>query len=71
MTEQSACTQVRTLTTGCTYFPVRRAKNNGFSGLRAVPWIRLKGVWLEDAGFAIGRLVKVEVRQGQVVIWLA
>ncbi|WP_420703866.1 SymE family type I addiction module toxin [Cupriavidus taiwanensis] len=71
MTEKSACTQVRTLTTGRTYFPVRCAKNNGFSGLRAVPWIRLKGVWLEEAGFAIGRSIKVEVRQGQVVIWLA
>lgn len=71
MTEQSACTQVRTLTTGRTYFSVLPAKSNGFSGLRAVPWIRLKGVWLEHAGFAVGQPIKVEVRRGQVVIRLA
>ncbi|WP_116346275.1 SymE family type I addiction module toxin [Cupriavidus taiwanensis] len=71
MTEQSGCTQVRTLTTGCTYFPVLPAKSNGFSGLRAVPWIRLKGVWLEEAGFVVGQSVKVEVRRGQVVICVA
>ncbi|AVK72209.1 type I toxin-antitoxin system SymE family toxin [Cupriavidus necator] len=70
MTEQSACTQVRTLTTGRTYFPVLPARSNGFSGLRAVPWIRLKGVWLEEAGFAVGKPVRVEVRRGQVTIWL-
>ncbi|WP_115680908.1 SymE family type I addiction module toxin [Cupriavidus taiwanensis] len=68
MTEQSACTQVRTLTTGRTFFPVLPASSNGFSGLRAVPWIRLKGVWLEEAGFAVGKSVKVEIRQGQVII---
>ncbi|MNU05065.1 hypothetical protein D3C72_2497360 [compost metagenome] len=68
MTNQSARTKVRTLTTGRTFFPVLPASSNGFSGLRAVPWIRLKGVGLEEAGFAVGQSVKVEIRQGQVVI---
>ena len=70
MRNESARTHVRTLTTGRTYFPVLPARSNGFSGLRAVPWIRLKGVWLEEACFAVGQTVKIEVRRGQVVIWL-
>ena len=33
-----------------------------------VPYIRLRGRWLKDAGFAIGRNVKVEVSEGKLVI---
>lgn len=33
-----------------------------------VPYLRLRGRWLKDAGFAIGRYVKVEVREGCLMI---
>ena len=33
-----------------------------------VPYIRLRGRWLKDAGFAIGRNVKVEVSEGRLMI---
>ena len=29
-----------------------------------VPYLRLRGRWLEDAGFVIGRHVRIEVNKG-------
>jgi toxic protein SymE len=34
----------------------------------AVPFIRLKGYWLEKAGFSVGKLVKVEVADNCIKI---
>ena len=33
-----------------------------------VPFLPLRGRWLRDAGFEIGRSVKVEVSEGRLVI---
>ena len=33
-----------------------------------VPYLRLRGEWLRDAGFDIGRNVKVEVSGGRLMI---
>lgn len=33
-----------------------------------VPWIQLKGYWLNAAGFAIGTPVRVDVQDGRLVI---
>ena len=33
-----------------------------------VPYLRLRGRWLRNAGFAIGRKVKVEVSEGRLMI---
>jgi len=33
-----------------------------------VPYLRLRGRWLEHAGFAIGRSVKVEISEGRLLI---
>ena len=33
-----------------------------------VPYLRLRGRWLRDAGFDIGRSVKVEVGEGRLII---
>lgn len=33
-----------------------------------VPYLRLRGHWLRDAGFEIGRSVKVEVSEGRLTI---
>ena len=33
-----------------------------------VPYMRLCGRWLQDAGFVIGRHVKVEIGEGRLMI---
>ena len=33
-----------------------------------VPYLRLHGWWLHNAGFTIGRTLKVEVSEGRLVI---
>ena len=35
---------------------------------RAVPWIQMKGYWLEQAGFEIDTPVKVRVMEGCLVL---
>ncbi|WP_349607158.1 SymE family type I addiction module toxin [Cupriavidus sp. DF5525] len=68
MAKLSARAQVRTLKTGRTSYPVASGGSNNFTGLRAIPWIRLRGVWLEKAGFSVGQLLKVKVQDKKVVI---
>ncbi|MDK3023555.1 SymE family type I addiction module toxin [Cupriavidus taiwanensis] len=68
MAKRSAGAQVRTIKTGRTFYPVAAGSNNRFSELRAIPWIRLRGIWLERAGFSVGQLLKVEVGHKKVVI---
>ncbi|WP_240072649.1 SymE family type I addiction module toxin [Cupriavidus taiwanensis] len=59
---------VRTIKIGRTYFPVIPAKSNNFTGIKLIPWIRLSGVWLVEAGFHIGQQLEVHVQQGRIVI---
>jgi toxic protein SymE len=33
-----------------------------------VPYLRLRGRWLQDAGFVIGPHVKIEVNEGRMTI---
>jgi hypothetical protein len=33
-----------------------------------VPYLRMRGRWLERAGFAIGKSVKVDVSEGRLII---
>jgi hypothetical protein len=33
-----------------------------------VPYVRLRGRWLQDAGFVIGRYVKIEVTEKRMLI---
>ncbi|PZX29075.1 type I toxin-antitoxin system toxin SymE [Cupriavidus phytorum] len=70
MEKSSVRKDVRTVKAGRIHFPVAPALSNNFSGLRAVPWIRLGGVWLEKAGFSIGESLKVKVLRKRVVIWV-
>jgi hypothetical protein len=37
-------------------------------GLEPMPFLRLQGRWLDQAGFAIGSEVRVEVTQGRLVL---
>jgi hypothetical protein len=55
----NACKKPRRLTIGCSGTGAPRPD---------VPFLRLSGRWLERAGFAIGRRVKVEVSEGRLLI---
>lgn len=33
-----------------------------------VPYVRLRGRWMQDAGFVIGRYVKIEVTERRLLI---
>lgn len=33
-----------------------------------VPWVHVKGYWLEEAGFPVGTPLQVEVSEGRLVI---
>jgi len=35
---------------------------------KPVPWIYLKGYWLEQAGFSIGATIQVQVSSGRIVV---
>ena len=41
---------------------------NRYGGSRAVPWIQMKGLWLEQAGFTINTPVKIRVMNGCLVL---
>jgi hypothetical protein len=37
---------------------------------KSVPYLRLKGLWLENSGFTKGSKVKIDVTKGQIVVSL-
>ena len=41
--------------------------NPGCGACRHVPWINLRGFWLEQAGFSIGTQYTIEVYEGKLV----
>ena len=47
---------------------MRKLKDDPFGAGRPVPWIQLKGHWLQQAGFAINTPVKVRVMDGCLVL---
>lgn len=51
-------------------FHESRAKGaaSSSSAARPVPWIRLKGRWLAEAGFEIGARLKIRVMRGCLVL---
>lgn len=68
MEQQATRGHVRTIKTGRIFYPVTPDSSNRFTGLRAVPWIQLRGIWLEQAGFSVGQSLRVEVQQKRVVL---
>lgn len=42
--------------------------SNGYHCTRYVPWIQMKGKWLEQAGFSIDTPVKIRVMDGCLVL---
>jgi hypothetical protein len=47
---------------------MRQLKDDPAGAGRPVPWIQLKGYWLQQAGFAINTPVKVRVMNGCLVL---
>jgi len=45
-----------------------RLKDDQAGAGRPVPWIRLKGHWLQQAGFEINTPVKIRVMEGCLVL---
>ena len=68
MEKQSARRHIRTIRIGRTQFPVVSKPNTNSTGFRIAPWIRLRGIWLQDAGFLIGQTVSVTVQHERIVI---
>jgi hypothetical protein len=48
------------------HYPERHASRSG--PLSPMPFLRLQGRWLDQAGFAIGANVRVEVAAGRLVL---
>jgi hypothetical protein len=47
---------------------LHKLKDDPTGAGRPVPWIQLKGYWLQQAGFAINTPVKVRVMNGCLVL---
>jgi toxic protein SymE len=57
----------RRLKIAADFYPVN-SKVNNYSPAKPVPWIRLRGLWLRQAGFEVNENVKVRVMKGCLVI---
>lgn len=57
--------QPRRLTVS-SHYPESRAERSRQAG--PMPFLRLQGRWLDQAGFAIGANVRVEVATGRLVV---
>lgn len=55
----------RLLTIGYSFYSYKRSHRRP---LQPVPYLRLRGHWLEDAGFAVGQRVHVDVIDGHIII---
>jgi toxic protein SymE len=50
------------------YTPTKDAPPGTSNSSITVPWIQMRGRWLNEAGFAIGAKVRVHVRPGRLVL---
>ncbi|MDY7576730.1 SymE family type I addiction module toxin [Herbaspirillum sp. RTI4] len=50
------------------YAPGQPIRDPGKRVMQAVPWIRIQGKWLEQAGFAIRTPVRIRVMVGCLVL---
>lgn len=68
LTTSPVC-QIRQITVGKHHYDYQSKHETSlcYSG-RSVPWLQLKGIWLEQAGFTIKTPVKVRVMAGCVVL---
>ena len=57
----------RRLKIAADYYPANN-RQNGYARSKPVPWIRLKGLWLQQAGFEINEKIRIRVMKGCLVI---
>jgi hypothetical protein len=50
------------------YTPTKDAPPGTSNRPVTVPWIQMRGRWLDAAGFAIGAKVRVQVKPGRLVL---
>ncbi|MCU7904828.1 MAG: type I toxin-antitoxin system SymE family toxin [Candidatus Thiodiazotropha sp. (ex Epidulcina cf. delphinae)] len=50
------------------HYEYRTKQQSSHSASRAVPWIQMKGHWLDQAGFSIDTPVTVRVMEGCLVL---
>jgi len=61
--------RARILAVSTLYSHCREDKENSYSTYIRVPYIRIRGAWLQQAGFYINNRVRVELkRRGRLVI---
>ena len=51
-----------------TYYDYRLKEQSPFSGARPIPWLQLKGHWLQQAGFEIDMPMTIRVMEGCLVL---
>ena len=61
-----ALSKPRLLKIGYSYYEHRR--EGRWTGSKAVPFLRLSGIWLDNAGFAVGQHVRVHVSKNRITI---
>lgn len=49
-------------------YPESRAARPRYLRIAPMPFLRLRGRWLDEAGFTIGANVRVEVSAGRLVV---
>jgi toxic protein SymE len=57
----------RRLKIAADFYPVH-TKEKSYSPAKPAPWIWLRGLWLQQAGFEVNENVKVSVMKGCLVI---
>lgn len=45
-----------------------RTQRNGYRAQAVVPYLRVQGQWMEQAGFHVGDRVRVQVEQGRLIL---
>ena len=68
--KSKTCTE-RYITVNTIHYAYRLKDQLPSSGDRKVPWIQMRGHWLERAGFCINTPVKVRVMDGCLVLTTA
>jgi hypothetical protein len=66
LTQKTTCQERRIKVNQIHY--LYKLKDDPSGAGRAVPWIQLKGYWLQQAGFEIDTPVKVRVMDGCLVL---
>ena len=50
------------------YYPHQYHAQKQYSAPKPVPWVEIKGYWLNQAGFSIGTPLSVQVQNGCITI---